>query len=84
MTWLTLWNICVTNDREYVSLVVNTFRSCRRSLLITGFVTRLTRRMSLVEQELLTLPYHRGNQNPYIEEEQTTRWPKEKVQRDKQ
>ena len=26
----------------------------------------------------------RGNQNPYIEEEQTTQWPKEKVQRDKQ
>ena len=25
-----------------------------------------------------------GNQNPYIEEEQTTHWPKEKVQKDKQ
>jgi hypothetical protein len=25
-----------------------------------------------------------GNQNPYIEEEQTTQWSKEKVQRDKQ
>ena len=25
-----------------------------------------------------------GNQNPYIEEEQTTQWPKETVQRDKQ
>jgi hypothetical protein len=25
-----------------------------------------------------------GNQKPYIEEEQTTQWPKEKVQRDKQ
>ena len=25
-----------------------------------------------------------GNQNPYIEEEQTTQWPKEKVQEDKQ
>ena len=25
-----------------------------------------------------------GNQNPYIEEEQTTKWPKEKVQKDKQ
>jgi hypothetical protein len=24
------------------------------------------------------------NQNPYIEEEQTTQWPKEKVQKDKQ
>jgi len=27
--------------------------------------------------------YQRGNQNPYIEEEQTTQWPKEKVQKDK-
>ena len=27
--------------------------------------------------------YQRGNQNPYIEE-QTTQWPKEKVQKDKQ
>jgi len=25
-----------------------------------------------------------GNQNLYIEEEQTTQWPKEKVQKDKQ
>ena len=25
-----------------------------------------------------------GNENPYIEEEQTTQWPKEKVQKDKQ
>jgi hypothetical protein len=110
-----------------------------RSWLITGFVSRLTRRVSLVEQELLTLPehlsspqvfsgvrvsrplvlyvcfvdrclsfiyqhfndacicyisdsicrrsvwrYQRGNQNPYIEEEQTAQWPKEKVQKDKQ
>jgi hypothetical protein len=28
------------------------------SRLITGFVTRLIRRVSLVEQELLTLPEH--------------------------
>jgi hypothetical protein len=26
----------------------------------------------------------RGNQNLYIEEEQTTQWPKEKIQKDKQ
>ena len=26
--------------------------------------------------------YQRGNQNPYIEEEQTTQWPKEIVQKD--
>ena len=28
--------------------------------------------------------YQRGNQNPYIEEEQITQWPKEKVQKYKQ
>ena len=28
--------------------------------------------------------YQGGNQNSYIEEEQTTQWPKEKVQKDKQ
>jgi hypothetical protein len=28
--------------------------------------------------------YQRDNQNPYIEEEQTTQWPKKKVQNDKQ
>jgi hypothetical protein len=28
--------------------------------------------------------YQTGNQNPYIEEEQTTWWPKEKGQKDKQ
>ena len=28
--------------------------------------------------------YQRGNQNSYIEEEQTTQWPKEKAQKDKQ
>jgi hypothetical protein len=28
--------------------------------------------------------YQRGNQNPYIVEGQTTQWPTEKVQKDKQ
>ena len=28
--------------------------------------------------------YQRGNQNPYIEEEQTIQWSKEKIQKDKQ
>ena len=28
--------------------------------------------------------YQSGNQNPYIEEGQTTQWPKEKLQKDKQ
>jgi hypothetical protein len=56
-----LRNICVTNDYGYVPLVVSTSQSFPRSWLITGFVTRLTRRVSLVEQELLTLPDHLGS-----------------------
>jgi hypothetical protein len=52
------WNICIINDHEYVPLLVNTSRSFPNSWLITGFVTRLTRQVSLVEQELLTLPEH--------------------------
>ena len=49
-----LWNI----RGGYVPLVVNTSRSFPHSQLITGFVTRLTRRVPLVEQELLTFPEH--------------------------
>jgi hypothetical protein len=53
-----LWNICVTNYQGYVPLVINTSRSFSHSRLITGFVARLTRRVPLVEQELLTLREH--------------------------
>jgi hypothetical protein len=53
-----LWNICVINDHEYVPLVVSTSQSFPRSWLISGFVTRLTWQVSLVEQELPTLPEH--------------------------
>jgi hypothetical protein len=41
-----------------------------------------------VEQELPTLPEHMSSppvfSDLYIEEEQTTQWPKEKVQKEKQ
>ena len=53
-----LWYICVTNDQGYVPFVLSTSRSFPHSWPITGFVTRLTRRVPLVEQELLTLPGH--------------------------
>ena len=43
---------------------------------ITIFVLR--------DNETLPLLKLRGNQKPYIEVEQTTQWPKEKVQKDKQ
>ena len=58
MTWWPLWNIYVTNDHGYVPLVLSTSLFFPHSRLITGFVTRLTRRVPLVEQELLTLPEH--------------------------
>jgi len=48
-----LRNICVINDQGYVPLVVNILS---HSWLIAGFVTRVTRWVPLVEQELLTLP----------------------------
>ena len=53
-----LWNICVTNDHWYVPLIVNTSRPFPHSWVSTRFVTRLTQRVSLVEQELLTFSEH--------------------------
>jgi hypothetical protein len=50
--------ISVTNDHGYVPLVVNTSRFFPHSWLITGFITRLARRVPLVEQELFTLLEH--------------------------
>jgi hypothetical protein len=29
------------------------------------------------DKKSLKIPYQRGNENPYIEEEQKTQWPKE-------
>ena len=52
------YGISVTNDHEYVPLVVGTFRFFPHSWLVTAFVTRVTRRVSQVEQELLNLPEH--------------------------
>jgi hypothetical protein len=66
------WNICVTNDHGYVPLAVNTSRSFPHSRLITGFVTRLTRQVPLVEQELLTLPVHLSSP-PVFSEVRVTR-----------
>jgi len=48
--WPRIWSTCPT--------FVNTSRSFPHSWLITGFVTRLTWRVPLVEQELLTLSEH--------------------------
>jgi len=60
MTWLTVTeNLCHT-DHIYVPLVVNNNQSLFNSSLITGFVSRVTRRVSLLENELLTIPDHLG------------------------
>jgi len=48
----------VTNNHGYVPLVVSTSRSFPHAWLSNGVVTRLTRRVPLVEQELLTFPKH--------------------------
>jgi hypothetical protein len=50
--------VCVTNDHGYDPLVVNTFRPFPHSWLITGFVTRLTQRVPLWDQEQLTFLEH--------------------------
>jgi hypothetical protein len=53
-----LWEPDITNDKEYVHLVVNMPRSFPSSWLITGCVTRETRSVPLIQKELLTLPEH--------------------------
>ena len=54
-------DLYIKNEQTYPTIyvpLVNTSRSFPHSRIITGFVTRLTRRVPLVEQELLTLPDH--------------------------
>jgi hypothetical protein len=48
----------ISADHGYVPLVVNTSRFFPHSRLITGFVTKLTRHVSLVEQEIPARPEH--------------------------
>ena len=48
-TLVSLWNICVTNDDGYVPLVVIRMSPFPHYLLIVGFLTRVTRRVWLVE-----------------------------------
>jgi hypothetical protein len=59
-----LRNICVTNDHGYVPLVLNISRPFPHAWLITKSVTKLTRRVSLVEQELSTFLEH--NSSPSV------------------
>jgi hypothetical protein len=58
MTWLTAMEYLCQKLPRICSTCRNTSRSFPHSRLITGFATRLTRRVSLEDQELLTLPEH--------------------------
>ena len=55
MTWLTVIEYLCHKWPRICSTCRKHFPVHSSSMLITGFVTRLTRRVSLVEQELLTL-----------------------------
>ena len=50
------YEISVSHTTTCVPLVVSTSWSIPHSRLVTGFVTRVTRRIPLVEQNLLTIP----------------------------
>ena len=65
--WLgwALWNICVTSNHGHVAFVAITSRSFPHSWHMTGFVTRLTRRVLLVEQERPTLPEHMSSSSRF-------------------
>jgi hypothetical protein len=60
------YGTCITDDHGNHPLVVNTFRSFPHSWLVTGFVTRVTRRVPLVEQEVLTIPQHLSSPPVFI------------------
>ena len=53
-TYLSIKNICVTNDHGYVPLAVNTPRLFPNSFLVTGFVT-----ISKSENSLIKSAYYK-------------------------
>jgi hypothetical protein len=57
----TIQNICTTNDSRYFPILVSITWSFLHSWLITGFVTRVARRVPLVVHELLTFPENMGS-----------------------
>ena len=65
MTWLTVMKYVFHTWPRICFTCRNTSRSFPHSWLITGFVTRVTRRMPLVEHELLTLPDHLSSPTPF-------------------
>ena len=72
MTWLTVMEYLSQMTTDLFHFVVSIHRSIPHSRLITGFVTRLTRWVPLVEQELPTLPEHPSS-SPVFSEVRVTR-----------
>jgi hypothetical protein len=58
MTWLTVMKYLCHNDHRYVPFVGSTSWSFPYSRVIIGFVTRLKRRVPLVELDLPALLEH--------------------------
>ena len=58
MTWLTAMEYLCHNDHRYVPLIESTSPAFPHSRLSIGFVTRLTRRVTLVDQDLQTILEH--------------------------
>ena len=58
MTWLTVMEYLCHNDHRNAPLIVSTSRSFTHSRLIIGFVTIVTQRVPLVDQDLQTLLEH--------------------------
>jgi hypothetical protein len=57
----TIQNICITNDSRYFPILVSITWSFPHSWLITGFVTRVARRVPLLVHELLAFPENMGS-----------------------
>ena len=66
MTWLTAMEYLCHKWPRLCSTCCKHVPSFPHSWLITGFVTRITRRVPLVEQELLTLPEHMSSPPVFI------------------
>jgi hypothetical protein len=63
------------NSKDLLEYIQSRFLSSCNSIKTFDFSTFYRRRV---------WRYQRGNQKPYIDEEQTTQWPKERAQKEKQ
>jgi hypothetical protein len=67
-----------------VSLIFCSLMRLCKCFLHVGNIPTLTYNWVRIAVVRRVWRYQKDNQNPYIEEEQTTQWPKEKVQKGKQ